>query len=229
LISATCTHTALDAGEACRYEGAMSLRLAAPVRAIQAEIIATAAGPAQFPPPDLPEFAFAGRSNVGKSSLLNRLAGRRGLARISAEPGKTRLLHFYRVECAVQEARRSFVLVDLPGYGYAKVSKQERNRWRELVESYLGKRDVLRLVIVLQDIRREIAEAERELLAWLAERGAPGLLVLTKIDKLAPMQRALRVRALTDAAGLPEGHVLATSATTGAGVDELWSALLARA
>lgn len=199
------------------------------VRAIDAQIIATAAGPAQFPPEELPEFAFAGRSNVGKSSLLNRLAGRRGLARTSAEPGKTRLLHFYRVDCAVDDARRAFVLVDLPGYGYAKVSKQERNRWRDLVESYLGRRDALRVVIVLQDIRRELAEAERELMLWLAERGSPALLVLTKVDKLAPMQRAIRVRALTEAAALPAGHVLATSASTGTGVEDLWSALLARA
>ncbi len=196
------------------------------VRAIDAEIIATAAGPAQFPQPEFPEFAFAGRSNVGKSSLLSRLANRRGLARASADPGKTRLLHFYRVSCAVDAERRAVVLVDLPGYGYAKVSKAERRRWRDLVESYLGRRDPLRAVIVLQDVRRELAEAERELFAWLAERGLPIVLVLTKTDKLAPMQRSLRVRALAEAAGLPEGRVLATSATTGAGVDALWEALL---
>jgi len=199
------------------------------VRPLEAGLVATAAGPAQFPAAGLPEFAFAGRSNVGKSSLLNRLAGRRSLARTSAEPGKTRLLHFYRVECAVDEERRAFVLVDLPGYGYAKVSKQERNRWRDLVESYLVRRDVLRVVIVLQDVRRELAEAERELLVWLAERGAPALLVITKIDKLPAMQRQLRVRALTAAAGLPAGHVIATSSLTGHGVDEIWRALLVRA
>jgi GTP-binding protein len=129
----------------------------------------------------------------------------------------------------VDETRRAFLLVDLPGYGYAKVSKAERNRWRDLVESYLGKREVLRAVIVLQDIRRELAEAERELLVSLAERGSPALLVVTKIDKLPAMQRGLRLRALIDEAGLPEGHVLATSAITGAGIDTLWRALLARA
>lgn len=198
------------------------------IRPLSAGIIATAAGPAQFPPGELPEFAFAGRSNVGKSSLLNKLAGRRGLARTSAEPGKTRLLHFYRVECAVDDQRAAVLLVDLPGYGYAKVSKAERNRWRDLVETYLGKRDVLRVVAVLQDIRRELAESERELLTSLAERGAPGLLVLTKIDKLPAMQRGLRIRALTDAAALPAGHVLPTSAVTNEGVDALWQALFQR-
>lgn len=197
-------------------------------RAVQADIIATAAGPAQFPPAELPEIAFAGRSNVGKSSLLSRLAGRRGLARTSADPGKTRLLHFYRVECAVGDERRAIVLVDLPGYGYAKVSKQERQRWRTLVEGYLSGRSALRGVVVLHDVRRELADAERELLLWLAERGSPALLVLTKIDKLAPMQRMLRIRALTLAAELPEGHVLATSASTGEGIDTLWDALLER-
>lgn len=199
------------------------------VRAVQAEIIATVAGPSQLPPGDLPEIAFAGRSNVGKSSLLGRLAGRRGLARTSAEPGKTRLLHFYRVACITPEMRRVVVLVDLPGYGYAKVSKQERARWRTLVEGYLGGRPALRVVVVLHDLRRELSDAEHELLLWLAERGVPALLVLTKIDKLAPMQRALRIRALREAAALPEGQVFATSASTGEGIDELWCALLSRA
>lgn len=200
------------------------------VRALDAELLITAAGVAQFPAPERPEFAFAGRSNVGKSSLLNRLAARRGLARTSAEPGKTRLLNFFRVTCAVERdgedpQRREVVLVDLPGYGYAKVSKEERNRWRSLVESYLGGRDVLRAVVVLQDLRREFSESESDLLAWLAARGVPAILVLTKTDKLPPMQRGKRVRALRDASGLPEEQVIVTSAVTGDGVDALWRAL----
>lgn len=203
------------------------------IRALEADLLATAAGPAQFPAPERPEFAFAGRSNVGKSSLLNRLAARRGLARTSAEPGKTRLLNFFRVRCAVEEAgaetgRREVVLVDLPGYGYAKVSKEERNRWRTLVERYLGDREVLRAVVVLQDVRREIAEGERDLLDWLAGRGIPAIVVLTKTDKLATMQRGKRVRALTEASGLPEEQVIVTSAATGDGVAALWRALFQR-
>lgn len=202
------------------------------VRPLRAEIVATAAGPAQHPAPDLPEVAFAGRSNVGKSSLLNRLAGRRGLARTSAEPGKTRLLHFYRVDLAGPEAgserRRAVLLVDLPGYGYAKVSKRERASWRGLVEGYLDGRGVLRTVVLLHDLRREIGEDERELLAWLDARGLPVLLVLTKSDKLPPMRRAGRVRALVDAAARPPGQVLATSAQSGEGVDALWRALWSR-
>lgn len=200
----------------------------ASVRPVSAGIVATVADTAKLPEPGPPELAFAGRSNVGKSSLLNRLAGRRKLARTSADPGKTRLLHFYRVELACGDTRRPVLLVDLPGYGYAKVSKQERASWRRLVEGYLQGRRALRCVAVLHDVRREIGEGERELLVWLAERGIPSLLVLTKTDKLAPMRRAQRVRALVEAAGLPEGHVLATSAVTGEGVGELWQALLAR-
>lgn len=201
------------------------------VRAVGAALLATAAEPAQFPPPERPEFAFAGRSNVGKSSLLNRLAGRRGLARTSAEPGKTRLINFFSVSSRVEvpgaePERREVVLVDLPGYGYARVSKEERNRWRGRIEAYLVERPVLRAVFVLQDVRREIGEAERDLFAWLVERGIPAVLVVTKIDKLAPMQRARRVRELTQASGLERDCVVACSAVTGDGVDALWRAIL---
>lgn len=209
-----------------RAEGAAS------VRPVAAEIVATAAGPAQFPAGDLPEMAFAGRSNVGKSSLLNRLAGRKNLARTSGEPGKTRLLNFFRVTYAVdvqgESSRRDVVLVDLPGYGYARVPKEERERWRGLVESYLERRPALRTAIVLQDLRRELSDAERELFAWLSARGIPALLVLTKVDKLAPMRRAARVRALVEASELPREQVLPTSAATGEGVDALLSTLLSR-
>ena len=203
------------------------------VRALDADLLVTAAGPAQFPAQERPEIAFAGRSNVGKSSLLNRLAARRGLARTSSEPGKTRLLNFFRVSCVVEEAgvepqRREVVLVDLPGYGYAKVSKAERNRWRTLVESYLGGRDALRAVVVLQDLRREFAEGDRDLLDWLAGRGIPAIVVLTKTDKLPTMQRGKRVRALMEASGLPDEQVIVTSAITGDGVDRLWRALFDR-
>jgi GTP-binding protein len=186
-----------------------------------AEWIAAAAEPAGFPSAREPEIALLGRSNVGKSSLLNRLVGRRGLARTSGTPGKTRLLHWYRVE----RGDDVFALVDLPGYGFAKVSKAERKIWQRLVEAYLDGRRALRVAVLLQDLRRDWSEDEALLLAWLAERNVPALVALTKCDKEKPMRAALRERALRSAIGLPVERVIATSAVSGRGIDELWRAI----
>jgi GTP-binding protein len=183
--------------------------------------MAAAAAASAFPKPRAPEIAFLGRSNVGKSSLLNKLVGRQGLARTSATPGKTRLLHWYRVTRRGAE----LWLVDLPGYGYAKVSREERDRWRPLVESYLGARPSLRAAVLLQDLRRDWSEDESLLVEWLAERGVPVIVALTKSDKLRPMQRARRVRELRAQTGLPAAQVVAISAQTGDGVPELWKAI----
>jgi len=195
-----------------------------PAPVAQAEWLAAAASASQFPEAGAPEVAFLGRSNVGKSSLLNRLVARKGLARTSATPGKTRLLHWYRV----MRRERELWLVDLPGYGYAKVSRREREKWQPLVESYLGARPSLRAAVLLQDLRRDWSEDEALLLAWLREREVPVLVALTKCDKLKPMRRAQRVRVLKAEIGLPGGSVLATSAQTGAGIEELWEAIFAR-
>lgn len=183
--------------------------------------VASAAGPDGFPRGGLPEIALLGRSNVGKSSLLNRLAGRQRLAFASSRPGTTRLLHFYRVE----RAGRALLLVDLPGYGWARVSRSERAAWRGLVESYLGARPVLRGCLLLQDLRRDVSGDETELIAWLAERGVPVVVALTKSDKLTATARRARVAALTRAYGLPEARVIPTSARTGDGIPELWRAI----
>jgi GTP-binding protein len=191
------------------------------MRVTHAEILTSAADRAGFPPPGSPEIAFLGRSNVGKSSLLNRLVNRKQLARTSNTPGKTRLIHFYRVERGASELR----LVDLPGYGYAKVSKSERQRWQHLIEDYLGDRPTLRAAVILQDLRRDISEDETLLVDWLAERHVPTLLALTKIDKLKPMRRAHRVRDLRSAANLPADQVIATSSEKGIGIPDLWSAI----
>jgi GTP-binding protein len=191
------------------------------VKILAAEMVTAAARADQFPPSGAPEVAFLGRSNVGKSSLLNRLVQRRKLARTSSTPGKTRLVHWYRVQRPGGEA----FFVDLPGYGYARVSKAERKRWRVLVESYLEGREALRCAVLLQDIRRDLSEDEDLLVAWLRERGIPVVLALTKSDKLKQMRRAQRAAAMRRDTDLHDDCVVVTSAEKGLGVEELWRAI----
>lgn len=188
------------------------------MKILEADILTSAAGPEGWPDSELPEVAILGRSNVGKSSLLNRLVGRRKLARISATPGKTRLLHFFHIrrpECEL-------LLVDLPGYGYAKVSLKERKAWQRMIEAYLEGRKPLRAAILLQDARRDPTDDEIRLLAWLAERRIPTLLAVTKMDKLKAKERVRRMRALDEALPVQADWKFLTSAKTGAGIDELW-------
>ncbi len=189
------------------------------MKILSAELVASAADPGQLPASGLPELALLGRSNVGKSSLLNRLVGRRKLAFTSATPGKTRLIHCYRVV----RPGRELLLVDLPGYGWARVSKAERGRWKALVEGYLEKRAALGAALLLQDLRRDVSEDETLLLDWLSERDVPALVVLTKTDKLKAMRRAARIEALSKQ--LDPASVLPTSARTGEGIDPLWRAI----
>ena len=191
------------------------------MKILGAEMIAAAARADQFPPDGAAEVAFLGRSNVGKSSLLNRLVQRRKLARTSATPGKTRLVHWYQVRRPEGET----LFVDLPGYGWAQVSKAERERWRVLVESYLEGREPLRCAVLLQDLRRDLSEDEDLLIAWLRERGVPVILALTKSDKLKPMRRAQRVAEMRRATDLADDRVVATSAEKGFGIEELWHAI----
>ena len=193
----------------------------APPRITAAEWLTSAASASGFPAPGPPEIAFLGRSNVGKSSLLNALVGRRALARTSSTPGKTRLLNWFRVV----RGGRELWLVDLPGYGYAKVAKSERAQWKRWIETYLDGRRTLRLAVLLQDLRRDPGADERLLLEWLAERAVPALAALTKCDKLAPMRRAERVRALGKSPELAAAPIVATAAETGLGLPALWAAI----
>jgi GTP-binding protein len=191
------------------------------MKVLRAELLAVASRAQEFPREELPEVAFLGRSNVGKSSLLNALVHRKQLARTSTTPGKTRLVHWYRVE----RSGGALCLVDLPGYGYAKVGRDERRRWKALVESYLGGRERLRAAVLLQDLRRDVSEDELLLLAWLAERRIPALVALTKADKLGLGARRARARELAKQLELAPERVLATSAERGLGIAELWRAL----
>lgn len=174
-----------------------------------------AAGTAsQLPASDLPEVAFSGRSNVGKSSLINKLLNRKALARTSASPGKTVTVNFYRLEGAR--------LVDLPGYGYAKVSRGEKLRWSELVEGYFAMERDLRLVIQLIDMRHPPTEDDLSMLHFLMERSTPFLVALTKSDKLNATQRAERLKGLETELGFLRGiPVLPFSAVKGEGAEEI--------
>jgi GTP-binding protein len=156
-----------------------------------AEFVISAASPTQFPKTSFPEIAFAGRSNVGKSSLLNSLVGRKGLAKISATPGKTRQINFFRINDRFQFA-------DLPGYGYAKVARTEREEWARLIETYLTQRTQLRMVVSLSDIRHEPPALDRDMFTWLEAIGRDFIVVLTKYDKVSPKLAEDRVAELRE-------------------------------
>lgn len=186
-----------------------------------AELLQSCANVRQFPTEGLPEVAFLGRSNVGKSSLLNALVGRKQLARTSGTPGKTRLIHFFRVVAGGDE----IALVDLPGYGWAKVSRKERASWGKLIEGYLEAREPLRLAILLQDLRRDFSEDETLLLDWLEERGVAWQVVITKADKLKPMRRAKRLKELAAQLDRPGARLVASSSQSRQGIEDVWRAI----
>ena len=171
------------------------------------------------PESSLPEIAFAGRSNVGKSSLLNALLRRRGAARVSRTPGRTREINFFRINDA-------FVLVDLPGYGYARVAKERRAEWRPLIEGYLRTSPNLRGLVLLLDSRREPSDDDRAMLDFLAERETPVLVAITKMDKHGSDAGRARVEAIARALELDPDQVVPVSARTGLGREELASALM---
>jgi len=170
------------------------------------------------PEPTLPEIAFAGRSNVGKSSLLNRLIHRKKFARVSNTPGRTREINFFKVNDA-------FVFVDLPGYGYARISRERRAEWKPLIEEYLRSSPELRGIVQLIDARRDPTTDDRQMLDFLGELGVPTIVAITKIDKLTRTERARRVPDLCEVLGLDADQVVAFSAVTGEGRNELAEAI----
>jgi GTP-binding protein len=197
------------------------------MRILSAEFIRSCAGPEQFLKSDLPEVAFIGRSNVGKSSLINSLLQRKGLAKVSRTPGKTRLVNLFRIT-SDDPGLAHFVMVDLPGYGYAKVSKALRAQWAPLIEQYLGGSEQLRVVIVLVE-SRVLSEQDRQTIAWLLSVGRPPIVVATKIDKLKMSERVGTLRRLREGLGLLEGDaVIPYSSVTGEGRERLWAVLKER-
>jgi GTP-binding protein len=166
----------------------------------------------------LPEVAVVGRSNVGKSSLINALVGQDGLARTSRTPGRTRLINWFAVE-------ERFHLVDLPGYGYAQVNQATRDSWRPLIEGYLAERTSLAGVLLLIDIRRGVQDEELDFVPWLDQRATPVTVALTKADKLPKNKRMLEVTRARQALGLRRDP-LAVSALSSDGVDAVWRAVI---
>ncbi len=185
---------------------------------VSARFVTSAAQPSDFPPPSLPEVAVVGRSNVGKSSLINTLVGQPGLARTSRTPGRTRLVNWFAID-------DRFHLVDLPGYGYAEVSRATRESWRPLIERYLAERTSLAGVVLLIDIRRGVQDEELDFVPWLEQRTIPVVVALTKADKLAKNKRTLEVARARQALALRRDP-LAVSATSNEGIDPLWRAVV---
>ena len=188
------------------------------MRKPEATFTASAGSAEQFPRDGLPEVAFLGRSNVGKSSLLNALAGVHNLARVSSSPGRTRTVNFFRVG-------NELYLADLPGYGYAEVPKAMREGWERLVTSYLVDREPLCLAVFLVDVRHEPMEGDLVLHRFLQQQGLPYVVAATKADKLGRGALNQRLRTLREDVGAEAEAVLGVSAQTRAGVPELWRAL----
>jgi len=185
-----------------------------------AEFVTSATRPSQYPPALLPEIAFAGRSNVGKSSLINTLVNRKRLVKTSSTPGRTQLINFFNIN-------RQMGFVDLPGYGYAKVPVSVRKKWGPMIETYLSGRKALKAVVVIMDIRRIPRQEELNLLGWLAHYSIAGILVLTKTDKLSKNKQTKQQHLIARALERETEDFILFSAKTRRGRDALWDAILA--
>jgi GTP-binding protein len=186
------------------------------MKILSAEFVLSAKAPAHYPPAILPEIAFAGRSNVGKSSLINTLLRRKGLARTSNTPGRTQEINFFCVNHRIG-------FIDLPGYGYAKVPENVRKHWGPMIETYLRERHTLRLVVLILDVRRDPSPEDRQLIDWLRFYRLGFLIILTKIDKVSKNQLAEHRRSIGEVLGIsPQAPPIAFSAKTGEGKEALW-------
>lgn len=179
------------------------------------EFIKSATKPAHYPEGDLPEIAFAGRSNVGKSSLINVLVNRKALVRTSSTPGRTQLINFFDVN-------GTFTLVDLPGYGFAKVPLEVKKQWGPMMQTYLSSRLNLRGVVLIIDIRRIPKEEDIQMFEWLRTFGIPPILVVTKCDKVSKSQRERHISAIASELGIKRSELCSFSALSREGSEGIW-------
>ena len=180
-----------------------------------ADFVKSAVTPSHYPSELLPEIAFAGRSNVGKSSLVNKLVNRKRLVKTSSTPGRTQLINFFLVNNAIS-------FVDLPGYGYAKVPMAVKKKWGPMIETYLSKREMLRGVVLIMDMRRVPGHEEMNFIEWLADYGIPSILVLTKADKLSKTKQLAQHALAAKALSLNKEELISFSAKSGQGKEAVW-------
>jgi len=180
------------------------------------ELVISAVRPAQYPEDGLPEFALAGRSNVGKSSFINRMIGRKSMARISSKPGKTQTLNFYKIE-------EQLFFVDVPGYGYAKVSKTEREAWGKMIEQYITGRGVLKAVVQIIDIRHEPTDDDCMMYDFLKHYNIPTIVIATKADKIKKGNYAKHIKMVKDVLDMaPNDPIILFSSEKGMGMEQAW-------
>ena len=183
-----------------------------------AEFVKSAVKPSQYPPADLPEVAFAGRSNVGKSSLINTIINRKRLVKTCPTPGRTQLSNFFKINSA-------FLFVDLPGYGYAKVPQAVKKQWGPMVETYLSTRKTLKGVVLIIDVRRIPAPEELQFIGWLDHFSIPSIPVLTKADKLSKTKQIKQHLSIAKALNVDPNGLILFSAKTRQGKDAVWNAI----
>ncbi|HEY9577572.1 MAG TPA: ribosome biogenesis GTP-binding protein YihA/YsxC [Pseudobacillus sp.] len=188
----------------------------------QVELVISAVKPAQYPEDSLPEFALAGRSNVGKSSFINKMIQRKSMARISSKPGKTQTLNFYKIEEALY-------FVDVPGYGFAKVSKKEREAWGKMIETYLTTREQLRACMLIVDLRHPPTEDDVMMYQFLKHYEIPVIVIATKADKIPKGKWQKHLKVVKEKLEFdPEDDIVIFSSETGQGKDEAWSVIRKR-